>query len=132
VLHACICCATGSMSNYAVNGLNQYTKAGPATFTYDANGNLTSDGSSTYVYDVENRLISASGATTATLRYDPLGRLYETGGGAAGITRLLYDGDELVAEYNNSGAMLRRYMPGSSNHDPMAWFEGASVDFSVA
>jgi uncharacterized protein RhaS with RHS repeats len=120
------------MSNYAVNGLNQYTKAGPATFTYDANGNLTSDGSSTYVYDVENRLISASGATTATLRYDPLGRLYETGGGAAGITRLLYDGDELVAEYNSSGAMLRRYVHGSGNDDPMAWFEGASVDTNVA
>jgi hypothetical protein len=26
--------------NYAVNGLNQYTSAGPATFTYDDNGNL--------------------------------------------------------------------------------------------
>jgi hypothetical protein len=34
------------------------------------------------------------------LRYDPLGRLYETSGGAAGITRFLYDGDALVAEYN--------------------------------
>jgi RHS repeat-associated protein len=118
--------------NYVVNGLNQYTKAGPATFTYDANGNLTGDGSSVYVYDVENRLISASGATTATLRYDPLGRLYETGGGAAGITRFLYDGDELVAEYKNSGAMLRRYVHGSGNDDPMAWFEGASVDTNVA
>ena len=30
--------------DYAVNGLNQYTSAGPANFTYDANGNLTSDG----------------------------------------------------------------------------------------
>jgi hypothetical protein len=100
-------CDVNVSRNYAVNGLNQYTSAGPATFTYDANGNLTGDGSSTYVYDIENRLISASGATTATLRYDPLGRLYETGGGAAGITRFLYDGDELVAEYNSSGAMLR-------------------------
>ena len=118
--------------NYAVNGLNQYTSAGPATFTYDANGNLTGDGSSTYVYDVENRLISASGATTATLRYDPLGRLYETGGGAAGITRFVYDGDELVAEYNSSGAMLRRYVHGSGNDDPMVWFEGASVDPNLA
>lgn len=118
--------------NYAVNGLNQYTKAGPASLSYDANGNLTGDGSSVYVYDVENRLISASGATTATLRYDPLGRLYETGGGTAGITRFLYDGDELVAEYNNNGAMLRRYVHGSGNDDPMAWFEGASPDPNFA
>lgn len=118
--------------NYAVNGLNQYTSAGPAAFGYDLNGNLTSDGSSAYVYDVENRLVSASGATSASLRYDPLGRLYETGGGPSGITRFLYDGDELVAEYNGSGSMLRRYVHGSGNDDPMAWFEGASVDASVA
>ena len=26
--------------NYTTNGLNQYTAAGPASFTYDANGNL--------------------------------------------------------------------------------------------
>lgn len=31
--------------NYTTNGLNQYVSAGPASFTYDMNGNLTSDGS---------------------------------------------------------------------------------------
>lgn len=118
--------------SYAVNGLNQYTSAGPASFSYDANGNLSGDGSSAYVYDIENRLVSASGSTTASLRYDPLGRLYETAGGSAGTTRFLYDGDELVAEYNGSGSMLRRYVHGSGSDDPMAWFEGASVDPSVA
>jgi hypothetical protein len=61
---------------YAVNGLNQYISAGPATFGYDANGNLTSDGANSFVYDVENRLVSRTGAATANLRYDPLGRLY--------------------------------------------------------
>jgi hypothetical protein len=59
---------------YSANGQNQYTSAGPASFAYDAKGNLTSDGGSTFVYDVENRLVSASGATTASLAYDPLGR----------------------------------------------------------
>lgn len=118
--------------SYAVNGLNQYTSAGPATFSYDANGNLTGDGSSSYLYDIENRLVSASGSTAASLRYDPLGRLYETAGGSAGTTRFLYDGDELVAEYNGSGSMLRRYVHGSGSDDPLAWFEGAGVDSSVA
>jgi YD repeat-containing protein len=33
---------------YSVNGLNQYTTAGTASFTYDANGNLTSDGTRTF------------------------------------------------------------------------------------
>jgi RHS repeat-associated protein len=118
--------------NYAVNGLNQYTSAGPATFGYDANGNLTSDGANSFVYDVENRLVSRTGPATANLRYDPLGRLYETSGGAAGITRFLYDGDELVAEYNGAGTMLRRYVHGSGVDDPMAVFEGSGVADSAA
>jgi hypothetical protein len=62
---------TGDMNvnrTYAVNGLNQYISAGPATFGYDANGNLTSDGANSFVYDVENRLVSRTGAATANLR----------------------------------------------------------------
>lgn len=112
--------------SYTANGLNQYTAAGPAAFAYDANGNLTSDGSTTYVYDIENRLVSASGATNATLRYDPLGRLYETVGGG-NTTRLLYDGDELIAEYNTAGTLLRRYAHGKNVDDPVVWYEGSSL-----
>ena len=112
--------------SYTANGLNQYTAAGPATFAYDANGNLTSDGATTYVYDIENRLVSASGATNATLRYDPLGRLYETVGGG-NTTRLLYDGDELIAEYNTAGTLLRRYAHGKNVDDPVVWYEGSSL-----
>src|SRR5438105_5044215 len=75
---------------YAANGQNQYISAGSATFQYDANGNLTSDGSTTFTYDIENRLVSASGGKNAALVYDPLGRLFQTSGGAAGVTRFLY------------------------------------------
>lgn len=114
--------------NYAVNGLNQYTSAGPATFSYDANGNLTGDGTNNYVYDVENRLVSASGATTASLRYDPLGRLYETGG-SSGLTRFLHDGDELVAEFDgNTNILLRRYLHGLSVDDPVIAYEGSAFN----
>ena len=77
--------------NYVANGLNQYTAAGAASFTYDANGNLTSDGGTTFVYDVENRLVSASGASNASLRYDPLGRIYEVVASSV-TTRFLHDG----------------------------------------
>lgn len=112
---------------YAVNGLNQYTSAGPASFTYDANGNLTSDGSSSYSYDKENRLLSASGAKTASLVWDPMGRLYETSGGSAGTTRFLYDGDALVAEYNGAGTVLQRYVHGPGVDEPLVWYEGATL-----
>jgi RHS repeat-associated protein len=113
--------------NYSVNGLNQYLTAGAATFTYDASGNLTGDGASSYVYDQENRLVSAGGASSASLRYDPLGRLYETSGGGAGTTRFLYDGDELVGEYSATGTLLRRYVHGANVDDPIVWYEGATV-----
>jgi RHS repeat-associated protein len=110
--------------------IREYTSAGSATFAYDLNGNLTSDGSNSYVYDIENRLVSASGATTASLRYDPLGRLYETGSSltaSAATTRFLYDGDELIAEYNSTGTLLRRYVHGPAADDPLIGYEGAGV-----
>ena len=74
----------------------------------------------------KGRLVSASGATNATLRYDPLGRLYETVGGG-NTTRLLYDGDELIAEYNTAGTLLRRYAHGKNVDDPVVWYEGSSL-----
>jgi len=115
--------------NYTINGLNQYTQAGPAAFTYDANGNLTSDGAVNFTYDVENRLISASGAKNATLKYDPLGRLYEVNGGsAATTTRFLYDGDALVGEYNSSGTMVHRYVHGNGVDQPLVWYDGGTVN----
>lgn len=113
--------------SYSVNGLNQYTAAGPASFTYDANGNLIGDGSSTYAYDPENRLVSATiGGQPITLRYDPMGRLYEVAG-TAGTTRFLYDGDELVAEYDGAGAMLRRYVHGLAVDDPVVEYTGSAT-----
>ena len=112
---------------YVANGLNQYTAAGPATFAYDMNGNLTSDGSTTFVYDAENRLVSASGGKSATLTYDPLGRLASTSSAATGATTFLYDGDELAAEYDGSGNLLRRYVHGRLDDDPVVWYEGSGM-----
>ena len=111
--------------SYTVNGLNQYIAAGSASFTYDLNGNLTSDGSTSYIYDAENRLIGASGGVNATFVWDPRGRLYQSTGSST--TRFLYDGDELVAEYDASGSLLRRYIHGSSNDDPLVWYEGSGL-----
>jgi RHS repeat-associated protein len=113
--------------SYAVNGLNQYTAAGPSSFAYDANGNLTNDGAAAFVYDAENKLVSASGGKTAGLAYDPLGRLFQTSGGSAGVTQFLYDGDELVAEYDQYGSLARRYVHGTGTDDPILWYEGAGL-----
>jgi RHS repeat-associated protein len=110
---------------YNANGLNQYTTVAGAAHTYDSNGNLTSDGATTFVYDSENRLVS-SNAGQNTLTYDPLGRLFQISA-ASGTTQFLYDGDSLVAEYNGSGALLRRYVHGSGADEPLLWYEGAAL-----
>ena len=119
--------------NYAVNGLNQYTSAGPASFTYDANGNLTSDGTNSYVYDIENRLVKATtGSTVTNLTYDPLGRLFQIDKGTSGTTtKFLYDGDALVAEFNSSNAVIQRYVHGSNAaaDDPLVWYEGSGLTY---
>jgi len=112
---------------HAVNGLNQYVSAGPATFGYDPNGNLASTANAphttAYVYDVENRLVSATGSHAAELTYDPLGRLASVSSGGW-TRRLVYDGDAL-AEYEPGGYMIHRYVHGNDARadDPLIWYD---------
>jgi RHS repeat-associated protein len=121
-----------------VNGLNQYSSAGAATFGYDANGNLISTvnppWSTSYVYDVENRLVSALGASSASLVYDPLGRLWEVTSPATGTTRFLYDDDALIGEYDSAGTMLHRYIHGTGKgvDDPLIWYTAAAPGWRQA
>jgi RHS repeat-associated protein len=116
------------VKSYTSNGLNQYSQVGGTAYAWDANGNLTDDGPTTFAYDTENRLVSASGAKNGSLKYDPLGRLYEfTTPSPATTTRFVYDGDRLIAEYNGSGTLLRRYVHGAGVDEPLLWYEGATV-----
>ena len=70
-------------------------------------------------------LISASGGIA--LAYDPMLRLYQTSGGSAGTTRFGYDGSDLIAEYNGSNALLRRYVHGPGADEPLVWYEGTGT-----
>jgi len=42
----------------------------------------------------------------------------------------VYDGDELVAEYNSTGQLQRRYAHGAGLDDPLVWYEGSTVSNS--
>jgi RHS repeat-associated protein len=120
---------SASNAAYVPDGLNRYVQVGGANYGYDGRGNLTSDGTNTYTYDVENRLLTASGPTPVTLLYDPLGRLQQTTAGA-NVTQFLYEGTNLVAEYNGSGptaTVLRRYVHGPGTDNPIAWYEGSDL-----
>lgn len=119
----------GATQSYAANGLNEYSTVGGTSYSYDGRGNLTSDGSTTYTYDVENRLLSASGANSAALTYDPLGRLYSVTSGST-TTTFIYDGNRIAAEYDGSGNLLQRYVYGGSGDDPIVWYEGSSFGAS--
>ena len=118
--------AKSATQSYTPNGLNQYSAVGGTSFSWDPRGNLTSDGPTTYSYDLENRLTAASGVHTASLSYDPLGRLYQTTSGSA-TTAFVYDGDRIAIEYDGSGNLLRRYAYGPSGDNPLVWYEGSGV-----
>jgi len=113
--------ASPSTTSYTANNLNQYTSAGGATQSYDARGNLTTGGLG---YDIYNRLVS--GPSSATLAYDPVGRLYQTVGGGV-TTRFLYSGAQMVAEYDGSNNLQRRFVPGPGIDEVVAWYEGTSL-----
>jgi len=110
--------------NNAINGLNQITSFGSSPLSYDGRGNLVTRGGSNFTYTAENRMKSAPGGTT--LQYDPSGRLYQTS--KAGITtRFLYDGLDLVSEYNGSSVFQRRYVHGPGTDELLVWYEGAGT-----
>src|SRR3546814_8948543 len=89
---------------------------GSTAFSYDGRGNLTNDGTNAFTYTAENLLKTGPGG--ATLAYDPLGRLYQTVGGGT-TTRSQYDGIDLIAEYNASNAVQRRYVHGPGVDNPI-------------
>jgi RHS repeat-associated protein len=115
-------------STFRTNALNQYTGGWSNAFTYDLNGNLTGEGVWRYSYDLDNRLKTASRLVTdATLDYDPEGRLVRiTYNGAA--TNLLYDGQNLAAEYDAAGTMKFRYVFGPGVDAPLVQYEGAGTN----
>lgn len=110
---------------YVADGLNRIMNAGGFGFSYDARGNLTNDGSGSFTYTSENLL--KTGPASATLGYDSLGRLYQTVGGGV-TTRFEYDGVDLIAEYNGSNAVQRRYVHGPGIDNPIAWYEGSAIN----
>jgi RHS repeat-associated protein len=108
---------------YTVNGLNGYVTSGSAVLSYDGRANVSSDGTTSYAYDSFNRLTTAG---SATLSYDAAGRLYQTVGSGT-TTRFLYDDVDMIGEYNSSGTLLRRYVHGPGDDEPLVWYEGSGT-----
>jgi RHS repeat-associated protein len=113
--------------NYAANGLNQYTAIGAITPTYDARGNTQEAGGwQYYSYSSEN-MLTASWSETG-LNYDPARRLWEIG---VSNTRMLYDGQTLIGEYNSSHVAQRRYVHGPGTDEPLVCYDGTGTSTRI-
>lgn len=114
---------------YMPDGLNRYASIAGQPLGYDTNSNLTNDGSFIYTYDDENRLLTAGNAAntvTASFVYDPNGRLFQSTLNGV-VTQFLYDGDALIAEYNGTGTLQKRYVHGDQVDEPWAQLNGTSI-----
>ncbi|CUS39085.1 hypothetical protein COMA1_70019 [Candidatus Nitrospira nitrosa] len=125
-----------------VNAGNQLTADVTHSYQYDDNGNLTrktllATGNFTqYTYDAENRLTKVedfvagnpTAAFTSTYRYDGLGRRIEKV--ANGQTkRYIYDGEDILLEYDGSNTLQARYTHGPGIDEPIAVTKGGSTFF---
>lgn len=120
-------------TTYADNEVNEYTYVGSNALTYDAAGNLSKDENEyEYLYDYKNRLTKityiGSGSTQVpAFEYDALGRMissqlrFDADESAMSETlKYYYDGSNVIAEYDESDNISRKYIHGTSGIDERA------------
>lgn len=115
--------------SYTIDKLNRVTQiltynngTSTATVGYDSGQNISNDGTTIFGYDAENRMISGNGAS---LTYDATGRLLSVQKTAT--TRFLYDGNDIIAEYDGAGNLLRRYVHGVNTDEPLVISQGSGI-----
>jgi len=106
-------------ANYQTGTNNQLTSDGIYTYTYDDEGNLktrTKIGTSevrTFTWDYRNRLVgvSDSNGSVTTYTYDVMDRrIAKTAAGST--TQFVYDGDNVILEFNGTATPSVRYLQG--------------------
>jgi YD repeat-containing protein len=63
-----------ALTSATYDDANQIATFGGTTFSYDDNGNLTSDGSKNYTWNARHELTAISGGVSASFGYDAFGR----------------------------------------------------------
>ena len=86
-----------ALASATYDDANQIATFGGAAFTYDANGNLTSDGVRSYTWNARNELASLTGPVNGSFAYNGFGRRRAKTVGAT-TTQFLYDGLNPVQE----------------------------------
>jgi RHS repeat-associated protein len=94
------------------------------------NGNMTDDDDvNRYEFDSENRLTEVLRNDIASIAYDPNGRLYRTEINGQ-ITYYVFDGDALVATYNDDNQITERFIHGDRVDEPLIAYTGSGVSTS--
>jgi RHS repeat-associated protein len=100
-----------ALSSISVDAANRISTWGAASFSYDLNGNLTSDGVTAYTWNTRNQLIGLSDGASANFAYDGVGRRRsKTINGAT--TKFLYDGVNFVQELSAGGTVTANVLAG--------------------
>jgi RHS repeat-associated protein len=118
--------ATDPSGNVRTNTYQVSQSGSPTSYTYDANGNLTSDGIRSFEWDAVNQLarVTQGGIELARFVYDAWGKRAQKVAG--GVTRTyIYDGDDVIEERLSSGPVYR-YVHGPGIDQPWARTDGGS------
>ncbi len=106
---------------------NQLLEDDTFTYSYDANGNLqtktnkSNNQTTTYTYDADNQLIKITfpNSSFVTYSYDGLGRRIEKN--VSGVmTRYVYDGGDILMEYNSVNQLTAYYIHGPGIDEPLS------------
>ena len=120
-----------AVASASYDAANEQVAFAGATLTYDNNGNLTNDGVNIYQWDARNRLIGMSGGTTASFRYDALGRRVSktlSTQSPALSTAFLYDRNDIAAEIGG-GAIGANYVRSLNIDEPFIRQSGSGNEF---
>jgi RHS repeat-associated protein len=100
-----------ALTSVTYDAANRITVWAGSSFSWDLNGNLTSDGTNTYTWNARDHLIGLSGGTSASFQYDGFGR--RRGKTVSGTTtNFLYDGWNFVQEQSGGGTPTANLLTG--------------------
>jgi RHS repeat-associated protein len=114
--------APADAETYEYDNNNRLLQGPVGAYQYDADGNLSNRGDGAqFTHNEDSRLVGyQKGSTNASYLYDPYGRrIRKTVNGQN--TWFVWNGSDLLAEYNGSGQLQRRY--GAVDGQPVALLE---------
>lgn len=124
--------ATDANGNAATANYQVSSSGSSTTYTYDANGNMTSDGTRTYEWDVNGNLyrVLQSGVELVRYAYDGQGRRSSKVSG--GVTySYINDLEDVLQERVSSGTTID-FVHGPGFDAPLARVQGGVITYLVA